>query len=86
MSRVPKLSPESCGLFTRLVFWMAERKMGKRLGKAVAPGPLGVYAHHPGVLRAVGSFEMAAEGWRLLPARLRTLAQIRAATLVGCPF
>jgi len=86
MSRIPKIEAADAGWLTRLVFWLSKRKLGKQLGKAIAPGPLGVYAHHRGVLMAVGSFEMAAERWRLVEARLRTLAQIRTATLIGCPF
>ena len=86
MSRIPKVEPREAGWLARIAFWFSRRKMKSRLGKAIAPGPLGVYAHHSGVLRAAGAFEMAAEGWDKVEPRLISLAQIRAAALIGCPF
>jgi hypothetical protein len=86
MSRIPKLEKKKAGLFAQLAAWMSKRKMRAALGKAIAPGPIGVYAHHSGVLSAVGAFEMLAERWNRVEPRLKTLASLRAATLVGCPF
>ncbi len=86
MPRIDPLARERRGLFVRFVDWFSRRKLGKQLGKATAPGPLHIYAHHPGVLMAVGAFEMGAERWSAVPAHLKTLAQVRAATLIGCPF
>jgi hypothetical protein len=45
-----------------------------------------VIGHHPWTLAAVGAFEMALDRSRHVEGRLKELAQIKAATLVGCPF
>ena len=56
----------------------------KRLGKDIAP--LDTLATHPDVLIPYTRFSMALDKTNLLPAKLKVLAQIRAAKLVECPF
>jgi hypothetical protein len=56
----------------------------KRLGKDIAP--LNTTATHPDYLIAYAHFGQALDKLSLVPARLKVLAQIRAAKLVECPF
>jgi hypothetical protein len=45
-----------------------------------------VTALHPRLLKAYGQMEMGQEAATSVPAPLKALAGIKAATLVGCPF
>lgn len=56
----------------------------KRLGKDIAP--LAAFATHPDVLIPYAQFSQALEKPNLVSAKLKRLAQIRAAKLVECPF
>lgn len=84
MTRIPGAKPSDQGwlggLFTRLVYSMTHRK----LGKIVAP--VQVTAHHPKILWGYGQMEQSLAGSHLAPSHLKHLAELRVATLVGCPF
>ncbi len=71
-------------MLTRLKVALIRRFARKRLGKDIAP--LQTMATHPGVLVPYAEFSMALEKTRLVPAKLKVLAQVRAAKLVECPF
>ena len=43
-------------------------------------------AKRPSLMTAVGTYEVALLTCGRVPTRLKTLAQIKAASLVGCPF
>jgi len=80
MARIQGVSESQASLTTRLAYRFARRRLGK------VPEPLTVVAHHPWVARAYGAYEMAFERARLVDRRLKVLAQIKAAALIGCPF
>lgn len=84
MARIPGANPAHqgwlSGLFTRLVYFMTKRK----LGKVVAP--VQVIAHHPKILWGYGQMEQSLAGSHVAPSHLKHLAELRVATLVGCPF
>ncbi len=84
--RFEGVADDRAGWFTRLVFWLARRKLKQLSGRPVVPGPLRVMAHHRDIMMAYGGFELGLERASLVPARLKSLAMIRAATLIGCPF
>ena len=71
-------------MLTRLKVALIRRFARKRLGKDIAP--LETMATHPGVLVPYAEFSMALEKTSLVPAKLKVLAQVRAAKLVECPF
>jgi len=71
-------------MFERFMVGMIRRMARKRLGKDIAP--LQTIATHPGVLVPYAKFNQALNDTNLVPARLKVLAQIRAAKLVECPF
>lgn len=80
MSRIAPVEAKSTSWWMRLMFWKAKRMMGR------VPAPLPVMAHNPGVAVANAALELAMGRCQALPKRVKTLAELRAATLIGCPF
>lgn len=80
MSRILGIAAERASVVVRIAYWMSKRMVGK------VAEPLQVTAHHPGIFRAYGAFEYFLGRSRKVDAKLKTLASIKAATLVGCPF
>jgi alkylhydroperoxidase family enzyme len=80
MPRIEGVPAGKAGWFARLVYWFSRKKFGK------VPTAVEVYAHSTPVLLGAGMFEMAAGKWRAVEPRVRHLAELRVATLVGCPF
>jgi len=84
MARIAGAEPRNLkflhGLFTRFVYRMTERKLGKVVE------PLRIVAHHSKLLWATGQVEQAMMSSHLVDESLKSLAEIRTATLVGCPF
>jgi hypothetical protein len=58
--------------------------IARRFGKALTPYK--VYARRPGVLLTLTGLTAALEFSKLVDAKLKRLASIRAAQVVGCPF
>jgi hypothetical protein len=80
MVRIEGISKREAGAVTRFAYWFSRRRFGK------VAEPLRVTAHHPTLLRGYGAFELALDRSSLLDERLKDLAGLKAATLVGCPF
>jgi hypothetical protein len=68
------------GLFTRMVYALTKRKVGRVVM------PVRIVAHPAKILWGYGQMEQSLLGSRLVDAGLKDLAQLRVATLVGCPF
>jgi hypothetical protein len=62
------------------VYGMTRRK----LGRSVAP--VRITAHHSRILWGYGQMEQSLAGSTLVDGTLKHLAEMRVATLVGCPF
>jgi len=86
MAYMKGIDPTEAGWFTRIAYWFVRRKFGKLTGNERLPEPVKVAAHHPRLLRAMGSMEGGLAAARSVPTELKQLASLRAATLVGCPF
>ena len=71
---------DSPSFVARLAFYLSRRRLGKVIR------PLRVYALHPGLLWGYGQMERAQEKADRVPIPVKSLAQIRVAMLVGCPF
>lgn len=84
MARIAGAEPQDLGffsgLFVRFVYSMTKRKLHKIVE------PLRISAHHPGLLWGYGQMEQSMMGSHRIDESLKSLAEIRAATLVGCPF
>jgi len=71
-------------MLSRLKVALIRRFARKRLKKDIAP--LDTLATHPAVLIPYTQFGLALDKTSLVSAKLKKLAQIRAAKLVECPF
>ena len=80
MARIEGVAPERAGFLVRLAYWMSRRMFGK------VAEPLAVTAHNGWVFRGYGAFEYALGKASHADARLKALAGVKAAALVGCPF
>ncbi len=67
-------------LFKSLVYSMTRR----RLGRVIMP--IQVTAHHPKLFWGYLQMEQSQMGSHLVSHKLKGLAELRVATLVGCPF
>jgi hypothetical protein len=68
------------GVLTRIVYTMAKRMVGK------IPEPMTLSAHNPAIFQAGAAYEFFLDRARRVPKKLKTLASIKASTLIGCPF
>jgi len=68
------------GLFTRIIYAITKRKVGRVVM------PVQLIAHHPKLLWSYGLMEQSFASSQLVGAGLKDIAQLRVATLVGCPF
>jgi AhpD family alkylhydroperoxidase len=73
-------APRRLGPFARLAALMSKRDYG-----ALAE-PLLVTAHHPGILRGYGMFEWETGRAHAVDEKLKDLAMIKVAALVGCEW
>jgi AhpD family alkylhydroperoxidase len=78
MSRIG--APRRLGPFGRVAGLMSKRMYGR------TPDPFFVTAHHPGILRGYGIFEWETERAHTVDGKLKDLAMIKAAALVGCEW
>jgi hypothetical protein len=86
MARLNGVEPHQAGWYTRLVYWFVRRSIGKITGKSRLVEPVKIMAHHPPLLKAYGQMEMGQGAAHSVPAAIKGLAEIKAATLIGCPF
>ena len=82
MGRIHGVTEEQAGPFLRLVYRISRRQLG---GDKV-PEPVTVYAHDPLLMGGYGAFELAFERSRKAPARLKALAEMKAAAVAGCEW
>jgi hypothetical protein len=68
------------GLFTRNIYGMVKRKVGRVVM------PVKIAAHHGKILWGYGQMEQSLLSSHLVDETLKNLGQLRVATLVGCPF
>ncbi|HEY6758106.1 MAG TPA: carboxymuconolactone decarboxylase family protein [Baekduia sp.] len=71
--------PKATGLQARAAVWMATRQFGPEAADMAA-----VYSQHPTLLRWFALYDRAVSKPRRVPERLRKLAELKAATVVGC--
>jgi len=84
MARIPGASTNQGGPIRRLlvgtVYWLTRR----RLGRIIVP--VQVTAHHPKIFWGYIQMEQSQASSKLVDPKLKGLAELRVATLVGCPF
>ena len=67
-------------MLARIAFRQSRRRYGQVMD------PIRVMAHHPKVMAGVGALELASERAKLVPARLKHLAELRAGMIAGCEW
>jgi AhpD family alkylhydroperoxidase len=80
MPRVQPLAPEDASDEIRASYEYLEKRYGKLLE------PITVAAHNPEILKAYQSFERGFQKANAIDRKLRELAVLKAATLMGCAF
>jgi hypothetical protein len=84
MARIPGAPSNQGGLIRRLWVGIVYRLTQRRLGRVIMP--IQVTAHHPKILWGYAQMEQSQAGSKLVDHKLKGLAELRVATLVGCPF
>jgi len=80
MMRIEGVSKSKASFFVQLAYRFSKRRLGK------VADPLKITGHHSWLSFGYGIFEFVVERSQLVNLRLKELAQIKVATLVGCPF
>ena len=86
MTRFEGVAPERAPVWIRLLYGFAQRSVGKLTGRASVVAPVRMHAHHPRLLVAMAQMEMGQAAAKSVSAKLKALASLRAASLVGCPY
>jgi hypothetical protein len=79
MARISGVPSDQAGWFLRVSKFFARKKIGKELELTSIMG------HSSWVLGGVGAFETVMDKLKVDP-RLKSLAGVKAAALIGCPF
>ena len=80
MDRAKGISPAEAGWITKLIY----RALKKRIGRV--PKSKTLTACHPATLLASTWMDVVCGSAKTIPIGLKELAQLKVATLVGCPF
>jgi len=80
MAYIRGIEPNEAGLYTRFIYWMTKRK----LCRLILPSK--IMAHQTRLLSSVGQMEMGQQALKTVDAKLKALASIKAALMIGCPF
>ncbi|MBW0014377.1 carboxymuconolactone decarboxylase family protein [Mycobacterium sp.] len=88
MPRLQGVSDHDAGPGAKIAFFFTRRKLAKMTGLRTAGmlEPLRMYAHIPRLLNAYGRLEQAESKLDILSPRHRALAELKAATTVGCEY
>ena len=84
MARIPGASNNQGGPLRRSFVGLVYYLTRSRLGRVIMP--VQVTAHHPKILWGYVQMEQSQAGSKLIDHKLKGLAELRVATLVGCPF
>jgi Carboxymuconolactone decarboxylase family len=80
MNRTVGVQNQEAGLRTRVIFWLAKRRLGR------VPLSARIQARDPKLLEAAARMSMHIARPGTVPLKLKELAQLKVAALVGCPF
>lgn len=78
MARIEKVESERASVFSRILFWVARRRMGR------VSETWKVTAHVPRIQLGRGIFELLLDSSHRVPHRLRRLADVKTAMVIGC--
>jgi hypothetical protein len=78
--RIKEMPQGSGGLLVKVAYWFSLRWFGKIVD------PVKVMCHHLWVLLGSVAFEIAFGRAKEIDTRLKLLAQIKVAAMIGCPW
>jgi hypothetical protein len=84
MARIPGAPRNQGGMIRRLLVSFVYFLTQRRLGRVIMP--IQVTAHHPKIFWGYVQMEQSQASSKLIDPKLKGLAELRVATLVGCPF
>jgi hypothetical protein len=84
MARIPGAPRNQGGLLRRLFVGIVYSLTRRRLGRLIMP--VQVTAHHAKIFWGYVQMEQSQASSKLIDPKLKGLAELRVATLVGCPF
>jgi hypothetical protein len=84
MARITGAPRNQGGLLRRLFVGIVYSLTQRRLGRVIMP--VQVTAHHPKIFWGYVVMEQSQASSKLIDPKLKGLAELRVATLVGCPF
>jgi hypothetical protein len=84
MARIPGAPRNRGGPLRRLFVGVVYSLTQRRLGRLIMP--VQVTAHHPKIFWGYVQMEQSQASSKLIDPKLKGLAELRVATLVGCPF
>lgn len=80
MNRATGVQDSEAGLRTRLVYWLVKRRLGR------VPLRVRIRARDPKLLMLAGRMDLNVASRGVVPQKLKELAQLKVAAMVGCPF
>jgi hypothetical protein len=80
MARIEGVQDTEASFIQRFVFRTAAKQAG------AVPDPLRIMARSGGTMWAAGGFQMGFDRAQSVPPRLKTLACLKAASMIGCLF
>ena len=84
MARIPGAPRNQGGILRRLFVGVVYSLTQRRLGRLIMP--VQVTAHHPKIFWGYVQMEQSQASSKLIDPKIKGLAELRVATLVGCPF
>jgi hypothetical protein len=84
MARISGAPTNRGGLLRRLFVGTVYSLTRRRLGRLIMP--VQITAHHPKIFWGYIQMEQSQASSKLIDPKLKRLAELRVATLVGCPF
>lgn len=88
MAYINGVAPRRTSLLLRSIYRLSRRRMRKISGRSLSrtPAQIEILAHAPALLLGYGVFEQAIATRPRVDARLRSLAELKAAAAIGCEF
>ncbi len=80
MARIEGVRDEEAGFLTKRVFSAAAKQVG------AVPDPLRIMAKSRATMWGAGLLQISLDRGQTVPARLKTLACLKAASMIGCVF
>ncbi|MGA9285992.1 MAG: carboxymuconolactone decarboxylase family protein [Solirubrobacteraceae bacterium] len=90
MARIDAVKQADAGLQVKLVYKLGPRMVRKLTGREPRTGsgiePMGIWAHQPKMMGAMGKFNQAVRKGKSVEERLKNLVELKGAQMIGCEF